>query len=136
MVPITTLNYKEINQLKKELELDPEIKLAILFGSCAKGTAKLESDIDLAIKLNTPLSANKKIQIIQLIAQIIGRPVDLIDLQTVGQPLLSQIIKDGIVIKGTSEAYTELAIKNVYANEDFLPYIKRSLKVRREKWIQ
>ena len=71
-----------------------------------------------------------------MIAQIIGRPVDLIDLQTVGQPLLSQIIKDGIVIKGTSEAFTELAIKNVYANEDFLPYIKRSLKVRREKWIQ
>ena len=70
----------------------------ILFGSCAKGTARPESDIDLAIKLNKPLLADKQIQLIQLISQITGRAVDLIDLQKVGEPLLSQIIKYGKMI--------------------------------------
>jgi len=65
-----------------------------------------------------------------------GRAVDLVDLNKVGQPLLSQIIKYGMVIKGQEEIFTELATKNVYANEDFLPYIKRSLKERRENWIK
>ena len=71
-----------------------------------------------------------------MIAQIFGRAVDLIDLQKAGEPILSQIIKYGVIIKGSQQDYTELAIKNVYANEDFLPYIKRSLEARREQWIQ
>lgn len=127
---------QKIRQLKNQLEQDPTIKLAILFGSCANETAGSESDVDLAILLNVPLLKEKKILIIQRVAQIFGRAVDLIDLQKAGEPILSQIIKYGIVIKGSQQDYTELAIKNVYANEDFLPYIKRSLQVRREKWIQ
>ncbi|MEE9396980.1 MAG: nucleotidyltransferase domain-containing protein [Methylococcales bacterium] len=126
----------KIRQLQIELEKDPEISLAILFGSYAGGTIRPESDIDLAIKLNTPLVEEKKIQIIERVAQISGRAVDLVDLQRVGEPLLSQIIEYGKVIKGRRHDFTEMAIRNVYANEDFLPYIKRSLQARRERWIK
>jgi len=125
----------QIQKLKTELEKDPEIELAILFGSCAKGNANFNSDIDIGIKLNKPLLENKKTSLIQLIAVTTGRAVDLVDLRKVGEPLLSQIIKYGMVIKGQEEMFTELAIRNIYANEDFLPYIKRSLQTRREKWI-
>lgn len=126
---------QKIRQLKLQLEQDSDIKLAILFGSCANETAGPESDVDLAILLSAPLLNNKKIQIIQRVAQIFGRAVDLVDLQKAGEPILSQIIKYGIVIKGNQQDYVALTIKNVYANEDFLPYIKRSLQARREKWI-
>jgi len=126
----------QIQKLKTELEKDPEIELAILFGSCAKGNANFNSDIDIGIKLNKPLLENKKTSLIQLIAVTTGRAVDLVDLRKVGEPLLSQIIKYGMVIKGQEEMFTELAIRNIYANEDFLPYIKRSLQTRREKWIK
>ena len=126
----------KIQQLKTELEQDADIDFAILFGSCARGSSTFDSDIDIAIKLNSPLFLEKKIQLIQLISEKSGRTVDLVDLQTVGEPLLSQIIKYGVVLKGDNQMFTKLAIKNVYANEDFLPYIKRSLQARREKWIK
>jgi len=126
----------QIQKLKTELEKDPEINLAILFGSCAKGNENFNSDIDIAIKLNKALLENKKTNLVQLIAFTTGRAVDLVDLHNVGEPLLSQIIKYGKVIKGKEEMFTELAIRNVYANEDFLPYIKRSLQTRRDKWIK
>ena len=126
----------KIRQLQKELEKDPEISLAILFGSYAGGTIRPESDIDLAIKLTKPLVEDKKIQIIEQVAQIFGRAVDLVDLQRAGEPLLSQIIEYGKVVKGRRQDFTEMAIRNVYANEDFLPYIKRSLQTRRERWIK
>ena len=127
---------KILQQLKLVLDDESDIVLAILFGSCAKGTATFNSDIDIAIKLNKPLLKDKKIRLIQCLANITGRAVDLVDLAKVGEPLLSQIIKHGELIKGNKQAYTEIAIKNVYANEDFLPYIKRSFQERRDKWIK
>ncbi len=95
---------EETKQIKKLLEQDVDVNLALIFGSYVKGKLSAESDIDIAIKLNKPLLESKKIQIIQSIANITGRAVDLVDLQKVGQPLLSQIIKGGKVIKGSSQA--------------------------------
>jgi len=42
-----------------------------------------------------------------------------IDLNTVGQPLLSQIKKYGKLLKGEQLQYAELAIKNVNTGQDF-----------------
>jgi len=136
MQSISQPDDKKIRQLERVLEQDSEIRLAVLFGSYAKKTARPESDIDLAIKLDTPLTENKKMQLVQLMAQIFGRAVDLVDLRNVGVPLLGQIIKYGKLIKGTKQDITEQALRNVYANEDFLPYVKRALQVRRERWIK
>lgn len=127
---------EKIRELTQALEKDGEIILAVLFGSFATGTVHLNSDIDLAVQTRRPLEESKKIQMIETTALIFGRPVDLIDLRKAGVPLLGQIIKYGKVLKDTGQHFTELAIKNVYTNEDFLPYIKRNLKMRREKWIK
>ncbi len=126
----------KIRELSQILENDSEITLAILFGSFATETVHPDSDIDLAIQAKHPLAESKKIQLIEIIAHIFGRPVDLIDLRNAGIPLLGQVIQYGKVLKDTGQNFTELAIRNVYANEDFLPYIKRSLRARREKWIK
>lgn len=133
---MTQAEATKIRELSQILENDSEITLAILFGSFATGTVHPDSDIDLAIQAKHPLAESKKIQMIETTALIFGRPVDLIDLRKAGIPLLGQIIKYGKVLKDTGQNFTELAIRNVYANEDFLPYIKRSLRARREKWIK
>ncbi len=126
---------KLIQILKLELAENKAIGLAILFGSYAKGSARFESDMDLAIRFEKPLSKKKRLEFIQSLAKLSGTAVDLLDLSTVGEPVLSEIIKHGRLIKGDKQAFTELAIKNVYANEDFRPYIKRTLQERRKKWI-
>ena len=53
-----------------------DIHLAVLFGSVAKETARADSDLDIAVLANHKLSSNEKIQLIEALAQKIGRPVD------------------------------------------------------------
>ena len=61
--------------------------------------------------------------------------IDLIDLKTVGQPLLSQIMKYGKLLKGDTNAYAEIAIRNINTAQDFLPYIKRMMAERRLRYL-
>jgi predicted nucleotidyltransferase len=122
-------------QLSQVLERHQEIRLALLFGSLAKGTARFDSDLDLAVGADYPLDVDDTIELISDLAKATGRPVDLIDLSTVGEPLLGQIIAGGRRIVGSDTLYAELVLKHLYNQEDFVPYQRRILKERREAWI-
>ena len=124
-------------QLQRWLEDNTEIGLAILFGSYAKGTQTYQSDLDLAILLvsGSSITAGQKLDFIEQIGSLLLVNVDLIDLKDVGQPLLSQIMKYGKLLKGDQLQYTELAIKNVNTGQDFLPYIKRMMAERRQRCL-
>lgn len=114
-----------------------EIELAILFGSYAKGVETQRSDIDFAISLmnKKELSAQLKLEYVVQLAALLKTDIDLIDLKKVGQPLLSQIMKYGLCLKGSHTQYAELAIKNINTTEDFIPYIDRMMLERRERWL-
>ena len=122
-------------QIRKVLERHNAIRLAILFGSLAKGAAHSESDLDLAVGADHPLDTDETMELIADLAEAFGRPVDLIDLSTVGEPLLGQIIAGGRRIVGSNSLYAELLLKHLYNQEDFVPYQRRILKERREAWI-
>lgn len=117
------------------LSSHPETRLAILFGSLATGRQHAESDIDLAIDIGQPLTSSKKMELIAELAKGIGRPVDLIDLRVVGEPLLGQILKHGKRLHGADEAYAALICRHVFDEADFMPGYRRILKERREAWI-
>ncbi len=125
----------DIDILKLILEQQQDIKLAIVFGSMATGKYSRTSDIDIAVKKEQQLSTNDKIHLIEIITQTTGRAVDLIDLSTVGEPLLGQILKQAIRVIGSDKDYAELALQHIYAQADFVPYIERALKERRQQWI-
>jgi predicted nucleotidyltransferase len=110
----------------------PQVRLAILFGSTAKGKAAKESDLDLAVLADAPLGSDLKIQIIGDLASLFGRPVDLIDLRVVGEPLLGEILK-GRRILGDDRAYAQLITRHLIDAADFLPYRNRTLAERRAK---
>ncbi len=123
------------NQIRQVLERHGAIRLALLFGSLAKGSAHQGSDLDLAVGADHPLDVDETIELISDLAIAIGRPVDLIDLSTVGEPLLGQIIAGGRRIVGSDTLFAELVLKHLYNQEDFVPYQRRILKERREAWI-
>ena len=112
-----------------------DIYLAVLFGSVAKESARVDSDLDIAVLANHKLSTDEKIQLIEAFAQKIGRPVDLIDLFDPPQPLLGQIIKTGRRILGTDDAFAHLVYRNLVDQADFLPLRSRALRERRDAWI-
>lgn len=109
---------------------------AIVFGSLARGTARPESDLDVAVGVpDRPLSAAEKMVLIEQLAEVAGRPVDLVDLRTVGEPLLSEILRDGIRLHGTEAQHAALMLRHLYAEADFLPLQRRILAERRLAWI-
>ena len=125
----------EIDELTNYLRQQSGIKFAILFGSLATGKARSDSDIDIGIQKKHPLSAGEKAEVIGQLALITGRPVDLVDLSVAGEPILGQILKYGKRLFGSDAAYAEVSLKHLYAQADFVPYIDRTLKERRQQWL-
>ncbi|MDP2785736.1 MAG: nucleotidyltransferase domain-containing protein [Sulfurimicrobium sp.] len=121
--------------IQATLAQHPEIRLAILFGSLATGDGHHESDVDLAIDAGLPLEMQAKMSLMAEIAESTGRPVDLIDLRTIGEPLLGQILKHGKRLLGENAAYAELIKRHLFDEADFMPYYRGILRERRSAWI-
>ena len=121
--------------LKKILARFATIDLAIVFGSVAKNQAGAESDLDIAINTQTPLSVEEKIEIISALAEATGRPIDLVDLREVGEPLLGQIVQHGKMVIGSATQKAALLSKHLIDAADFSPYQTRILAERRSAWI-
>ena len=117
------------------LATQPAIRLALLFGSLAVGKGRADSDIDLAVDAGRRLTTDEKIQLIAALAEKTGRPVDLVDIRTIGEPLLGQVLKQGKKILGSDTHYAELIRRHVFDQADFLPYRNRILVHRRQLWI-
>ncbi|MEE4300225.1 MAG: HepT-like ribonuclease domain-containing protein [Pseudomonadales bacterium] len=71
------------------------LRLALLFGSAARDALYSDSDLDVAVLATRPLTAEAKRALIEGLARASGRAVDLVDLSTVGEPLLGRILADG-----------------------------------------
>lgn len=121
-------------QLTQLLSRYPEIKLALLFGSQASGTASFDSDIDLALLTDHEMESEFKLQLIESIAKEFGCPVDIIDLNYAAEPVLGQALK-GKKLLGSNSAYANLLTRHVTNVADFVPLQQRILKERRDAWI-
>jgi uncharacterized protein len=122
-------------QLRKLLASFPAITLAVLFGSVAAGRARADSDLDIAVSAQRPLTAAEKIALTQALAETTGRPIDLIDLATVAEPLLGQIVQHGARLLGSDTLFANLISRHLFENADFMPYRTRVLAERRRAWI-
>jgi predicted nucleotidyltransferase len=126
---------KNLNPIRTVLARHPEICLAIVFGSVATGGASPASDVDLAVAAERSLNVEEKMALMAELAEATGRPIDLIDLHAVGEPLLGQIIKHGLRILGTDGRYADLLKRYLFEEADFMPYYRRILEERRAAWI-
>ena len=113
----------------------PDIILAVLFGSVAKGRQRADSDLDIAVAANHILTAQEKMALIAALAQRTGRAIDLIDLGVVPEPLLGQIVRHGRRVLGSDTVYGKLISRHLFEQEDFMPYRNRLLEERRVSWI-
>ena len=117
------------------LDTQPGIRLAILFGSFAAGRERVDSDLDLAVDAGHRLTAGEKLTLMKKLAERTGRPVDLVDLYVVGEPLLGQILRHGKRLLGGGTCYANLIRRHLFDQADYLPYRSRILAERRGTWI-
>jgi predicted nucleotidyltransferase len=132
---IPTVNFNFEEAIRAAIRIQPTVQLAILFGSLAAGEGRPESDLDLAIDVGRPLTAGEIIALISALSERVGRPVDLVDIQAIGEPLLGQILRHGKRILGSDLHYTQLLLRHLFDQADYLPYRNRILTERRRAWI-
>ena len=122
-------------ELRDVLARFPMLLLALVFGSVAQGRQRADSDLDIAVAANQALTAGEKMDIIAALAEQTGRPIDLIDLKVVAEPLLGQIVRHGRRLLGSDGAYGQLISRHLFEQADFMPYRNRILAERRLAWI-
>jgi predicted nucleotidyltransferase len=114
----------------------PEIRIAILFGSLARGSARSDSDLDLAVAAAAPLSASQRTSLVAALAQHVGRPVDLVDLRKAAGVVLREALTRGRRLRMSDASLLAGLLRRLWLDEaDFHPYRRRILEVRRKAWI-
>jgi predicted nucleotidyltransferase len=131
----TTNSEPLLESLRRELAADPQIRLAYLFGSSARDAAAADSDLDIAVSAGQPLSRDQRIALIDRLAALVGRPIDLVDLARAGLPILGQVLIHGRRILGGDDDHARLLVRYLFDAADFLPYRNRILEERRAAWI-
>lgn len=111
------------------------LRAAIVFGSVARGNATADSDLDLAVLGVNALSSKEKMAMIEALALAFDRPVDLVDLQRAGEPLLGCILAEGRQIMGERAHWAELLSRHLVNQADFVPLQDRILSARRAAWL-
>ncbi|MBK6715178.1 MAG: nucleotidyltransferase domain-containing protein [Burkholderiales bacterium] len=124
-----------VEPIERVIAGHPELEVVLLFGSMASGQGRPDSDVDLAVQAAHPLDAASKLALIAELGDATGRPVDLIDLRVVGEPLLGEILTHGKRLRGSHGACAELLRRHLFDAADFLPYVERLLAERRRAWI-
>ena len=87
-----------IEQIIETINTQVNTDFILLFGSFAKGTAREDSDIDLAYFSKQPLSAYERFTLAGDLATLVGREVDIVDLKQIDTVLTMQIFLQGVPI--------------------------------------
>jgi predicted nucleotidyltransferase len=90
---------------------------ATVFGSVARGQARPDSDMDVAVSFGKPMSSDLRMAVIGIVADVSGRSVDLIDLESAGGLILAQAL-GGTEILCDSVAVRQRMIAKVQRSED------------------
>ena len=90
---------------------------ATVFGSVARGEARVDSDIDVAVSFGKPMSSDLRMAVIGIVADVAGRSVDLIDLESAAGLILARAL-GGKEILCESVADRQRMLTRVQRSED------------------
>ena len=88
------MNEAVADLLRQALAGRTDVRLAILFGSTARGTDRADSDVDVAVlgREVDPLALATDL------TRAVNREVQIVDLDAVGFPMLQAIVRDGVIV--------------------------------------
>lgn len=88
---------KEFDALRELFGAMPEVAVAVLFGSAARGSLTSTSDVDVAIALNSGvITSTQKQQLLERLGEHLGRSADVVDLRAKRGRLAARIMSQGI----------------------------------------
>lgn len=122
------------DQLTGLLSAQRDIVFATVFGSVAEGTARRDSDLDVALLADGPLASDRRRQLVSELADVAGRPVDLVDLYDAGPVVLLSALRGRRLVGRGSAANAALLSRAWTDVADFLPVRQQILDQRRVAW--
>ncbi len=111
-----------LDALRRALEAEPDVAYALLFGSSARGTARPDSDADVAVEL-IPGGARDVRALGGLAARLtsaVGRAVDLVLLDEATPALAYRIFRDGRVL--VERDHGALVARKAWVMLDYLDF--------------
>jgi predicted nucleotidyltransferase len=91
---------------------------ATVFGSVAGGTAGNTSDIDVSVSIGKPLRSGRRMTLISEIAEVSGRSVDLIDLESTGGLIYSRAMQGTEIVCDRVTTRQRLIAKLIRSEDD------------------
>ena len=76
-----------IEKTQAFFERDPDLRLALLFGSFATGKVHASSDIDIAVAYAQCLSLDERISKAQALSAVINKEIDLVEHRASGSSI-------------------------------------------------
>jgi predicted nucleotidyltransferase len=114
----------------------PDVRLCIVFGSAASGKTSAESDLDVAVAADQPLTADRRLELTEAFSAAANREVDLVDLMAVSGPILRQALSKGAVVTNRDKGlYARLISRMLFNQADMMPYYDRILRERRARFL-
>ena len=86
------------------------------FGSQSRGTARPDSDVDLAVLASTPIPELRRFALVQELAVHLHRDVDLVDLRKASTVMRMQVLSTGVCLKAPDELVRQEFEMYVYAD--------------------
>ena len=87
----------DLEALRAALAAQPAAKLAVVFGSAARGRSGPVSDLDLALRL-VPDTVESRREVVDAARRAVRREIDTVDLDTAPPLLRFQIAREGVVL--------------------------------------
>lgn len=107
----------------RDLEAEPSVRLAVLFGSGAREALRPESDLDIGV-LGVPQDRLNLLQV--ALTRSIGRDVDLIALESAPPLLRFEIAKDGrVLLERTRHLWSDFRARAMVDWWDWAPLARR-----------
>ncbi len=110
-------------------------KLVLVYGSAAKGHFTDASDVDVAVAGDDALGQMLLFEAGVELSALLGRPVDLVDLNAVEGLILKEAVTCGVRVKTDPELFVKFHTKVLIHTEDFLPLKRAMQDARIERFI-
>ena len=127
-----------VDQLVQVLKGHRDLQLGILYGSAVTGTLHADSDIDLALAVDTrtPVPHDTLLAVSLEAGRLIGREVQVRDLSAARGVFLKQVLTSGrVVLQRDPTVRAELIIRMLDFVEDMLPNVRMIRARGRERLI-
>lgn len=118
------------------LESHPELLAAMLYGSAASGRMNDESDVDVAVLADAPLTVEQKIDLAVELGRVLHRDVDILDLSTALGTVFAEALCNGqrLFVRDTV-AFARQVRRMQYNQADDMPRYRMILDERRRRFI-